>query len=251
MTEREQTDGGVEREEEGQEPSLRPEQPSVKAARAGKRAAGARAPAEDSAAPATPSGHRGAASGVVQPPIAATVTGRRKIPARISRRAVLRLGFWAGLGAAVAGTLGITVDLVYPRGVTGFGGEVVAGPVEDFPPGGKTQITEGRFWLVHLTEQQGGPGILALWWKCPHLGCTVPWLGGFLWPDPDTGADKMGWFRCPCHGSTFTEAGLLVYGPSPRAMDTMRVRIEEGMVIVDSGDITDGGPDNPSRAVPV
>lgn len=164
---------------------------------------------------------------------------------------MLRLGFWAGLGAAAAGTLGVTFDLFYPRGVVGFGGEVIAGPVEDFPPGSKTQITEGRFWLVHLTEEQGGPGLLALWWKCPHLGCTVPWLGGFLWPDPDTGSDKMGWFRCPCHGSTFTDAGLLVYGPSPRAMDTMRVRIEQGVVIVDSGDITDGGPDNPSRAVPV
>ncbi|MGB6896637.1 MAG: Rieske (2Fe-2S) protein, partial [Dehalococcoidia bacterium] len=185
------------------------------------------------------------------PPIAATVTGRRRTPARISRRSVLRLGFWAGLGAAVAGTVGITVDLVYPRGVTGFGGEVVAGPVEDFPPGSKTQITVGRFWLVHLTERQGTPGLLALWWKCPHLGCTVPWLGGFVWPDPDTDADKMGWFRCPCHGSTFTDAGLLVYGPSPRAMDTMKVRIEDGTVIVDTGDITDGGLDNPSRAVPV
>ena len=24
-------------------------------------------------------------------------------------------------------------------------------------------------------QEQGGPGFLALWWKCPHLGCTVPW----------------------------------------------------------------------------
>lgn len=240
--EREQTDEGVEREEEGQEPSSRPERPPLGAAWAGKRPAGARAPAEDSAAPPGPP---------PGPPIAATVAGRRRTPARISRRSVLRLGFWAGLGAAVAGTLGITLDLVYPRGVTGFGGEVVAGPVEDFPPGSKTQITVGRFWLVHLTEQQGTPGLLALWWKCPHLGCTVPWLGGFVWPDPDTGADKRGWFRCPCHGSTFTEAGLLVYGPSSRAMDTMNVRIEDGTVIVDTGVITDGGPDNPSRTVPV
>lgn len=183
--------------------------------------------------------------------IAATEAGRRREPRRLSRRSVLRIGFWAGLGASVAGTLGMTADLFYPRGVTGFGATVVAGNVQDFLPGTKTQVTQGRFWLVHLTEEQGGPGLLALWWKCPHLGCTVPWREDFVWPEPDTGRDKSGWFRCPCHGSTFTDAGVRVFGPAPRGMDVMALKVENGRVIVDTGSISHGGPDNASRAVRV
>jgi cytochrome b6-f complex iron-sulfur subunit len=65
-----------------------------------------------------------------------------------------------------------------------------------------------------------------------------------------TGADKQGWFRCPCHGSTFTEAGIRVFGPAQRSMDTMDVVVGEGgRLTVDTGKITPGGPDNPNRAV--
>lgn len=187
-----------------------------------------------------------------RPLIAATHAGRRLARRPISRRSVLRLGFWAGLGVAAAGTLAITADLFYPREVKGFGAEVVAGDLSEFPSGSKTAITKGRFWLVHLTEEQGGPGLLALWWKCPHLGCTVPWRADFVWSDPETGQDKTGWFRCPCHGSTFTDAGIRVYGPSARSMDTMAVRIDENdRVVVDTGDITEGGADNPERVLAV
>jgi cytochrome b6-f complex iron-sulfur subunit len=105
---------------------------------------------------------------------------------------------------------------------------------------------------VNLTEEQGGPGLLALWWKCPHLGCTVPWRADFVWQEAETGQDKTGWFRCPCHGSTFTDAGIRVYGPSARSMDTMALRIDETeRIIVNTGDITPGGPDNPERALPI
>ena len=167
----------------------------------------------------------------------------------VSRRSVLRFGFWTGLGAVLAGIGGLAVNMLWPRGVTGFGGVVSAGEVSQFPPGSKTQIPEGRFWLVHLTEEQGGPGLLALWWRCPHLGCTVPWRPTFVFPDPVTGAPKQGWFRCPCHGSTYTDAGVRVFGPAPRSMDTMALTVENGRISVDTGSITNGSPDNPDRAV--
>jgi cytochrome b6-f complex iron-sulfur subunit len=124
-------------------------------------------------------------------------------------------------------------------------------PAADVPERGqKFQVGAGRFWLVNLTEEQGGPGLLALWWKCPHLGCTVPWRPTFIWPDPTTGAAKQGWFRCPCHGSTYTDAGVRVFGPAPRSMDTMALQVQhDGSLTVDTGDITNGGPDNPTRAV--
>jgi cytochrome b6-f complex iron-sulfur subunit len=81
------------------------------------------------------------------------------------------------------------------------------------------------------------------------LGCTVPWRENFVWPDPTSGAPNQGWFRCPCHGSTYTDAGIRVYGPAPRPLDTMELTVAGGNVIVDTGKITKGGPDNAERAV--
>jgi cytochrome b6-f complex iron-sulfur subunit len=170
----------------------------------------------------------------------------------VSRRTLMRIGFWTGLGLALAGSGGVALYELYPRGITGFGGKVSPGKVSDFPPGSKTHFLEGRFWLVYLTEEQGGSGLLALWQKCPHLGCTVPWRADFTFTDPRTGDKKKGWFRCPCHGSTYTDAGVRVFGPAPRSMDTMAVDIQEGgRIIVDTGAITKGSDSNPSRAVKV
>ncbi len=168
----------------------------------------------------------------------------------VSRRRVLQLGFWSGMGALVAASAAGFVDFVYPRGVSGFGGTVSVGAAAVPAPGQKVQIPAGRFWLVNLTEGQGGPGLLALWWKCPHLGCTVPWKPNFIWPDPATGADKKGWFRCPCHGSTYTDAGIRVFGPAPRSLDTMALSVgSDDRVSVDTGSTTPGAPDNPDRAI--
>jgi cytochrome b6-f complex iron-sulfur subunit len=167
----------------------------------------------------------------------------------ISRRGLLRITFWSGLGAGLLAFAGTLVDFLYPRGITGFGSVVSAGAAAQYPAGSKTQIVEGHFWLVNLTEEQGGPGFLALWWKCPHLGCTVPWRPDFTFVDPSTGVSKKGWFRCPCHGSTYTDAGVRVYGPAPRSMDHMDLTIDGGNISVNTGAITKGSQDNASFAV--
>jgi len=171
---------------------------------------------------------------------------------QVSRRTLMRIGFWTGLGLALTGAGGVALDEIYPRGITGFGSTVTPGNVADFPPGSKTHFLGGRFWLVNLTEEQGGPGILALWQKCPHLGCTVPWEENFVFTDPRNGESKKGWFRCPCHGSTYTDAGVRVFGPAPRSMDTMAIDIQQdGRIIVDTGAITKGSDSNASRAAKV
>jgi cytochrome b6-f complex iron-sulfur subunit len=168
---------------------------------------------------------------------------------QVSRRSLIQITFWSGLGAGLLAIAGSLVDFLYPRGIIGFGGVVNAGTTDQFPPGTKTQIPAGHFWLVNLTAEQGGPGYLALWWKCPHLGCTVPWRDDFSWPDPETGQNKLGWFRCPCHGSTYTDAGVRVFGPAPRSMDHMDLTIADGKISVDTGAITKGTPENASFAV--
>jgi cytochrome b6-f complex iron-sulfur subunit len=170
---------------------------------------------------------------------------------QVSRRSLIQITFWSGLGAGLLAIAGSMVDFLYPRGIVGFGGVVTAGTIDQFPPGTKTSVPAGKYWLVSLTEEQGGPGYLALWWKCPHLGCTVPWQEGFSWPDPVTQQNTRGWFRCPCHGSTYNHAGVRVFGPAPRSMDHMEITIDPatGRIDVNTGAITKGTPDNATFAV--
>ena len=168
----------------------------------------------------------------------------------VTRRALLRGGFGVGLASVLAAMGGIVVDFLWQRNVAGFGAVVTAGLASDFPPGTKTKVREGKFWLVNLTPEQGGPGFLALWQKCPHLGCVVPWEPRFRFVEPVSGDTTEGWFRCPCHQSTYNHAGVRVYGPAPRSMDRMALRItEDGFIEVDTGDISKGAEDNASFAI--
>ena len=98
------------------------------------------------------------------------------------------------------------------------------------------RVVEGKFWLVNLKPDEGpfagfgeagNGGVIALYQKCPHLGCTVPWRATFDFEG------KTGWFRCPCHGSTYSrDEADVVFGPAPRPLDTLPVRIKNGRVWV-------------------
>ena len=178
---------------------------------------------------------------------------RRPDSATSSRRNFIRASFWGGLGLALLGTLVSLGDFIYPRGIQGFGGPVPAGNVTDFRKGGDpAHFITGQFWMVNLDPAEtrpggsgGGNGLLAFWHRCPHLGCTVPWKSGF------TFESDQGWFRCPCHGSTYTKAGIRVFGPAPRSLDTMAIEIDaNGNITVQTGARTNGGADNPERAEP-
>lgn len=190
-------------------------------------------------------------------------TGRieraRQIEARkLARRSFLRVSAFAGLALFTGALVSSFLGFFNLRKPTGFGG-VVTVTADRIPRPGTdpVRIPEGKFWLVNLNGpegdvlQAGGTGgLLALYWKCPHLGCSVPWNPAF------NGAQVnfpgiIGWFRCPCHGSTYSKAGIRVYGPAPRPMDTMALRINaDGSVSVNTGQITGGAADNPLRAIP-
>jgi cytochrome b6-f complex iron-sulfur subunit len=128
---------------------------------------------------------------------------------------------WAAVGAvtlAEGGLLGYR--FFAPKAVAGeFGGTFEVGRVEDFPPGSVTPVTAGRFYLV---RQQDG-GFIALYRKCSHLGCAVPW-------DPASGR-----FVCPCHGSEFESDGDVLNPPAPRALDRFPITIADGVITVDTG----------------
>ena len=167
----------------------------------------------------------------------------------VHRRTLLVGGFWvamAGLLAAIAGGLGL--DFLWPKKIVGFGSAVSVSAV-NVPKAGAdpVRIVEGRFWLVNIPAGQAESpgGLLALYQKCPHLGCTVPWRPDFVF------GGVKGWFRCPCHGSTYTkEGGVLVAGPAPHSMDTMAITVNpNGDLTVETGQVKAGGQDNPFRAV--
>lgn len=170
----------------------------------------------------------------------------------MTRRRFVRGAFATGVGLAFLGSLGFLLDFLYPRNLHGFGTGFSPGNVRDYPKGGDPRhFPDGQFWVAHLDPAEirpggsgGGSGLLALWHKCPHLGCMVPWRAEFAC------AGDTGWYRCPCHDATFTRAGTRVFGPAPRSMDTMAIHIDDARnITVDTGAITRAGPDNPQRAI--
>lgn len=151
-------------------------------------------------------------------------TDEKKTEGEVSRRQLLRSAMWGSLGLFALGGGGSSLAFLWPRKVAGFGGKVVAGNVKDFEVGTVTKVAEGRFYLSRLPE-----GFMALYWKCPHLGCTVPWS-----PPEDPGR-----FHCPCHASVYLPNGQKIAGPAPRSMDMMAVEIMDGKVVVDTGKIAE------------
>lgn len=131
----------------------------------------------------------------------------------------------AGLAVEAAWT---TYDILVPRPSGAFGGVVEAGTAEQFPDGTVRYFLSGRFYV---TSYQGA--LVALYQKCPHLGCRVPFC------------DSSKLFECPCHGSAFNIKGEYIQGPAPRGMDRFPVRIEGERVLVDTSSVIEG----PARAV--
>jgi len=167
----------------------------------------------------------------------------------LTRRVFMIGGFWSVLFATIMGLLGAPLDFMWPRKIEAFGSPYVVPAAEVPPEGGEpVRFPTGRFYLSHLAAGQegSGGGILAIYQKCTHLGCTVPWRPEFEFND------TKGWYRCPCHGSTYTRgAAILVSGPAPRPLDTMQVEVNgNGDVVVNTGMIARGATDNPQRAVP-
>ena len=149
-----------------------------------------------------------------------------------------------GFGAAVLGFL-------WPPFVTGFGAVLNIGTVDSLKTqvqdeDGFLKLPEGRLWVTEYPEgalakarEVYSPtvlsgmeaGLVALYWKCPHLGCTVP------------ECISSQWFECPCHGSKYNQVGEKRGGPAPRGMDRFATSINDrGEFLVDTGKIVQGPP---------
>ena len=143
----------------------------------------------------------------------------------------------AGIGTFTAAGF---VAFLWPFASSGFGGKVTVGKKDDILDALRTgdgffYASSARAWMteypadalpnaqkvyepnIYAGMQQG---LVALYQKCPHLGCRVP------------SCPSSGWFECPCHGSQYNRVGEKKGGPAPRGMDRFP------FTVAGNGDVT-------------
>lgn len=140
----------------------------------------------------------------------------------LTRRNFLKLGISALSALAALEIGGASLMFLRARSLEGeFGGEIKAGEVDSFPPNSVTEFTDGNFFLVRTSDG----GFLAIYRRCPHLGCTVNWV------------EKDERFYCPCHASSFDKYGNFEDQPVQRALDTFPITFKDGLVVVKTNEI--------------
>lgn len=137
------------------------------------------------------------------------------------RQFLTRIWKWA-IGLVAAAGAWTSWDLLRPAARAGTGPIRTVAP-DAVPDVGVLEIPEMRGYLTKVDNE-----IVALWWKCPHLGCKVPWC------------ESSGQFECPCHGSVFNRIGEYRRGPAPRGMDRFEWEEVDGFVVVDPDQVTTG-----------
>ncbi len=158
---------------------------------------------------------------------------RNQTSSKVSRRQFLGMAWTVSLVGLFGQAGTAMLQFLKPRVKPGdFGSKIVAGQVEEFKPGTMNHVRKGQFYIFRLEDG----GMLALWHRCTHLGCTVPWR------------DDENHFHCPCHSSIFTTKGEVVSGPAPRPMDLFPIEIVDGQVVVDTGDPIQRAEFDPSQA---
>ena len=150
----------------------------------------------------------------------------------------------AGFGASI-------LAFLWPSLKGGFGSKVTVGKLDDILASidaakGPLYVAEARTYMVPYPKSglekakkvySGAvldgmnAWVVALYQKCVHLGCRVPWCS------------TSQWFECPCHGSQYNRVGEKKGGPAPRGLDRFPVTVGDGGVIsVDSSARVDGPP---------
>lgn len=159
-----------------------------------------------------------------------------------SRRRFLNRAIGASFGLYIAAFIGTSLAFAWPKLSGGFGSVIDAGDLEDIRE--LTSTPEGRIQPLYIAEAQsyvmpfdessatgtsfeGIPviagGFTAIWQKCVHLGCRVPWC-----------ASSQG-FECPCHGSKYNAHGEYFAGPAPRNLDRFQVAVENNRLLINTG----------------
>lgn len=188
----------------------------------------------------------------------------------MSRRSFMRRMLGVGVGLLSLEFIGGTIAFLWPNLTEGLGAEITLGTVDDIVanepewvnglpyiysqanlffvnvPAAKARVAEGSNGLVEADTSLpvNDPGtdvsedlpladrsVIALWRKCPHLGCQVPQL-----------CERSQWFECLCHGSRYSVLGEKRGGPAPRGMDRFAVSVADGAYVVNTAEVITGPP---------
>ena len=161
----------------------------------------------------------------------------------VSRRQFFNRALLTTFGAFL-GLQGLNyLAFFWPKLSGGFGSDVDAGAVDEIraqtvaPDGSVVPVfvPEARAYIVPAPDQLSAQfegksveagGLMAIFQRCVHLGCRVPWC-----------ATSIG-FECPCHGSKYNFVGEYFAGPAPRNLDRFVVEVRNGdRFIVRTGSI--------------
>jgi len=168
----------------------------------------------------------------------------------VTRRQFFNRSILILIGLTLSGFGAAFVAFLWPTPKGGFGSKIRVGNVSDVlakiaAGKGFLYLAEGRMWItaypasaiekakaVYPAAVLPGmeAGVVALYQKCPHLGCRVP------------SCQTSQWFECPCHGSQYNQAGEKKGGPAPRGMDRFAMDVTAGVLTVDTGQIFQGPP---------
>lgn len=192
---------------------------------------------------------------------------------RLSRRRFLRRSMLAIWGLSATAAVGGSLYMMYPNLAGQFGSDLTVGNKSDFPAAkpenykigqaGVFYVQNAKTYISHvaagttlllsgsgLTDQltsesfvkdSDGSLWLALYQRCVHLGCTVPFR------------DDCVSFKCPCHGSHYNVDGEYLDGPAPRSLDRFAISFSGGSVVVSTGTLNNSvpHPDPTTRIIPV
>ncbi len=174
----------------------------------------------------------------------------------VSRRQFLNRGILIAVGFSLTGFGAAMLGFLWPlQGLGGFGGTVNIGKLPDILAAIDAQqkpfyAAQARAYIVRfpntdkaalaLAKKVYKPavftdmstlGIVALYQRCVHLGCRVPFC------------QTSQWFECPCHGSKYSRVGEKKAGPAPRGLDRFyAIQSSDGSIVVDTGNIYLGPP---------
>jgi cytochrome b6-f complex iron-sulfur subunit len=168
----------------------------------------------------------------------------------VTRRQFFNRSIVVSFALGLSGFGAATLAFLWPSGTGGFGSKINVGRISDIKAAiaegdGFAYYPEGRMWITEYPDEAldkartvySPPeltgmeaGLIALWQKCPHLGCRVPECA------------SSQWFECGCHGSQYNRVGEKKGGPAPRGMDRFAMEVSGDQFTVDTSTVIEGPP---------
>lgn len=181
---------------------------------------------------------------------------------RLSRRRFLRRSMLAVWGLSATSAVAGALYMLYPNLAGQFGSDLNIGKKSAFPAAVREKFVldqagvfyhqEAKTYVAHiaassptllqgqnLEDQLDSEGFVkdsdgslwvALYQRCVHLGCTVPFRNDCIS------------FKCPCHGSHYNVDGEYLDGPAPRSLDRFKMSLQGDSVIISTGTLNNPVP---------